>query len=156
MEYAQNHTENQRQNLAWQKQENLWHDIKQSAWETLPNTRQSINSTRPGNRRPSLEQQRQWPSQSLEKRSSSEQQPYPSQQIQKSYSQLYFQDHRHLTRQSYGSSQPRRNENNLGRASFNLSTGENIRNAHPSSQSQSYTQFQSEPLTIDRYNGGAT
>jgi hypothetical protein len=154
MEYPQNRTENQRQYPAWQEQENHWHDRKQSAQETLSNARQSINSTRPVNRRPSLEQ-RQWSSQPLGKRSSFEHQTYPSQPTQQSYTHSSVQDqHRGLTHQSYDSSQPRRDENGLARASSDSSTGQNIRNAHPLSQSQSYTQMRSEPLTVGRYNGG--
>lgn len=137
IEYPQNRTESQRQDPAWQKQENLWHNRKQSAREVLSNARQSINSTRPVNRRPSLEQC-QWSSQPLGKRPSFEHQTYPSQP----------------TQLSYDSSQSRRDENGLTRASSDSSTEHNIRNAHPLSQSQSYTQMRSEPFTVDRYNGG--
>jgi hypothetical protein len=157
IEHPQNqiHMENRTQDPAWQKQENLWHDRKQSAREALSNARQSINATRPGNNRPSLEQQHQWSSQPLGKKPSFEQQTYPSQQTQQSYSRSSFQDHRcDLSRQSYDSLQPQRDERALARASYDSSTGQNVRNAHPLSQSQSYTQMRSDTLNIDRYNGG--
>lgn len=156
IEHPQNqiHNENQRQDPAWQKQETLWHDRKQSARDTFSYARQSINSTRPGNSRPSFEQQRQ-SSQLLGKRSSFEQQTYPSQQTQQSYSGSSVHDQRRgLTHQSYDLSQPLGDERGLARASFDSSTGQSTRNAHPLSQSQSYTQTRSAPLTIDRYNGG--
>ena len=155
MKHPQNDTENQRQEPAWQKQENLWYDRKQSAQEALSNARQSINLTQPGNRRPSLEQQRQWSSQPLGKRSSFEQQTYPSQSTQQSYSRSSIEDQRRgITCRSYESSKPWLDEKGFARASFDSSTGQNTRDAHPLSQSQSYTQMRSEPLIIDRYNGG--
>jgi hypothetical protein len=148
----QNHNETQRQQPAWQKQEHLWHDRKQSARETLSNARQMIDSTRLGSRRPSLEQQRQWSSQSLGNRSSFEQQTYPSQPKQQSYSHSSVQDHDVV--QSYDLSKPWLDEKGFARASFDSSAGQNIRNAHHLNQSQSYTQMRSELLTVDRYNGG--
>jgi hypothetical protein len=152
--YNQAHIENQRQDLVWQNQENQWHHSKQSAQEALSNARQSINSTRPGNNRHSLEQQRQWSSQPPGKRPSFEL-THPSQSTQQSYSRSSFQDQRRgFAHQSYDSLQPRPDGRTLARASSDSIAGQNVRNAHPLNKSQSYTQMWSEPLNIDRYNGG--
>jgi len=149
----QAHIESQSQNPLLQRQENLWNDRKQSAREALQNARQSINSTRPGNRRPSLERQNQWSSRPLEKRPSFQQQSYSYQPTQKSHSRSSFQDQRRgFTRQSYDSFQPRPDAKALARASFDSSVGQN-KNARTLSQSQSYNQMRYEPLNTDRYNG---
>ncbi len=143
--------EDQRKDSAWQKQENPCQDRKLSAREALSNVRQSNNSSRPG----PFDQQSQWSPQPLGKRPSFEQETCSPQPAEYSHPRSSFQDQRRgLVRQSYDSSQPRRGGKALARASFDSSTVQNLRNAHPLTQSQSYTQIPSEPLTIDHYSGG--
>lgn len=138
-------SQSQSHDSQWQMQQNIWHDGKRSAQEALSSARQSIDSARPrGGKSPFAQQYQQWV-QGPAKRPSFEQHTYSSRSIQHLHSRPSLQDQRRtLARQSYDSSQPRREERSTARASFDSSTGRSITNPYALSQSQFYSQMRFE------------